>query len=906
MISEKITFYMKSQFQGSLANFEITKIDAGSSPPIFNNINLISQNSSDGTKFSGFVEYNGSVSITIRFNITLTKNINLPFSFKISLKSLASKFLVLIKPYPSNRIWFGFYPDFKINTEIKPKVMGKKIKFPNLLKLIKSKLINFFNRFLVLPNMYDYVFFDDPNSVGGIFNELYDQYQKSTGCNLRKQELPSYYAKNNTTGLRSFSTNSNTPTNSTNAKKRNKAKIKKYSMLRRSEPRKKYGLQLSPEANIRSSRLCVFKSKSKKIILKSIPPYNRSALLKNKIIKKDLSTRIIPKSNDVNNSDSVKNTSVIDILTQKKISFLKNKLKSLKCRSKSKSKSISKSKSKSCPKNTTTFVSENVSVITPITLTGDASLQSTDVNSEPSPSIIVAEENDTISDSISNIGPPITTMGNINNTGYETVYDLDSGFTGTFQRNSFESKMDTQISSSDYLSQDPDSSNTSFSVNKAANIVFDLTKKFFWEEKYELTLPEADSIKADDEAISVNIIRLDKNPKNTSDLMGIPLIEKDKNPESGLFSLEKNNTKSSEYSDSESSVNENGRNNFVISTRSQNTLLEEPDSINSKASIAIVKQPGDLDNYDQLNGAINEKDVSITGPESCAASEITDSQSRLGSIMSLSEVTSQFFDNQKYISGIFSQSDNSGVHTEENLPCPELEAIDSVSLNKDSVVGSGHAMLSKDSSCSTYDSLSILQTSDVQDTILENSTKSISQTSEKPNSDSTKNEKITISDTYKYKEATIKMPKAAAKARLFSVRYKPLAKSLVEFEFDSNRGLGIRHSICEDSFSHISPKQSNTASNYSDRSSLYSYSRGSIDYRFNDDSSIMSNDVQSLYNDAATIDSDDSINRFGYVKKERASFAIDTGDGSDYETGTIKKVYPSYKERLRPLPKTVD
>ncbi|OMJ10649.1 putative PH domain-containing protein [Smittium culicis] len=904
MISEKITLFMKSQFQGSLANFEITKIDAGSSPPIFSNIDLINHNSSDGTKFSGFVEYNGGIVITTRFKIILTKNINLPFSLKISLKSLSSKFLVLIKPYPSNRIWFGFYPDFKIDTEIKPKVMGKKIKFPNLLDLFESRLIDFFNRLLVLSNMYDYVYFDDPNSVGGIFNEFSEQYQKSAYCNLQKEEFSSSNAKNNKFNSRSSYTNSNTPVNSTNTKKMNKIQTKRISIFRRGEPGKKYGLQLNPEANARLFRLSAFKNKSNRINLKSIPSYNSSTLYNNDTFKESLPMNIISKSIDVNNSDSFKRTSAVDILTQKKITFLKNKIKSLMPRSKSKSKSISKSKPN--PKKLSSSVSKNVSDIIPTTLAGYASLQSSDVNTESSLSIILAEENHSISDSTSNIGPPLTTMENISNTEYETVYDLDSGFTGTFQRNSFDKKINTQISSTEYLSEDQNPSNTVFSVNKAANIVYDLTRKFFWEEKYEQMLPEADSIQAKDEAIGVNIIRIDKKLGFTSDLMDISLIETDKNSESGLFSSEEINTKSSEYCQSKSSTNENSRNNYIISTRSQITLLEEPASINSKKSIAIGKQSDDLDCYDGLNGALNENDNSITGPESCATSIITNSQSQVGSIMSLGEVPSQSFNNEKYTSDIFSQSDNSDIHNEENIPCPELGAVDSESLHIDSEVDSGNAILSKDSNCSIYDSSSILQTIDVLDIKLEDSTSTISKTSEKPNSDFTMKGKISISDDYKYKESVIKMPKAAAKARLFSARYKPLAKSPVEFEFDFNGGLGIRNSICEDSFNYISQKQSNTASKYSDGSSLYSYSRGSIDYRFNDNSSIMSYDVQSLYNDAATIDSDDSINKFGYVKKERASFAIDLGDGSDYETGPIKNVYPSYKERLRPLPKTIE
>ncbi|CAO3651690.1 unnamed protein product [Cunninghamella blakesleeana] len=88
----------------------------------------------------------------------------------VSLQSIQGKFKLLIKPPPSNRLWYGFEGLPKMKWNIVPLVWEKKIGHSMVVKAIIKHLEEVFSDTMVLPHMDDTTFFDNGGS-GGIYQD---------------------------------------------------------------------------------------------------------------------------------------------------------------------------------------------------------------------------------------------------------------------------------------------------------------------------------------------------------------------------------------------------------------------------------------------------------------------------------------------------------------------------------------------------------------------------------------------------------------------------------------------------------------------------------------------------------------------------------------------------------------
>ncbi|KAI9300510.1 putative integral membrane protein conserved region-domain-containing protein [Cunninghamella echinulata] len=88
----------------------------------------------------------------------------------VSLQSIQGKMKLLIKPPPSNRLWYGFEGLPKMKWNIVPLVWEKKIGHSMVVKAIIKHLEEVFSDTMVLPHMDDTTFFDNAG-FGGIYQD---------------------------------------------------------------------------------------------------------------------------------------------------------------------------------------------------------------------------------------------------------------------------------------------------------------------------------------------------------------------------------------------------------------------------------------------------------------------------------------------------------------------------------------------------------------------------------------------------------------------------------------------------------------------------------------------------------------------------------------------------------------
>ncbi|OLY82814.1 hypothetical protein AYI68_g3057 [Smittium mucronatum] len=131
-------------------------------------------------RFSGFVEYKGCISVAVKSKLSIISDSKIPTVFTIQLNSLASKFLVQINPFPSNRIWFGLYPNLQIKMSLSSSIVNKKINSESLLNFFKAKLLESFGNSIVLPNMIDYVLYKYSKSDEEIYDRFDSLFEKNS------------------------------------------------------------------------------------------------------------------------------------------------------------------------------------------------------------------------------------------------------------------------------------------------------------------------------------------------------------------------------------------------------------------------------------------------------------------------------------------------------------------------------------------------------------------------------------------------------------------------------------------------------------------------------------------------------------------------------------------------------
>lgn len=163
---------------GFLDDFVIEKVDVGNSIPFLTNPQL-SELSPQGTmKLLTDISYKGSLEIIVSTKV----NINLGSHFKqrevslqlsIKLNEITGPLEVLIKPPPSNRIWYAFASEPILNLEIEPVVSSSKISYNVVTNAIKGKFAEAIKESLVVPFYDDIVFYSTTDDIyrGGIWSK---------------------------------------------------------------------------------------------------------------------------------------------------------------------------------------------------------------------------------------------------------------------------------------------------------------------------------------------------------------------------------------------------------------------------------------------------------------------------------------------------------------------------------------------------------------------------------------------------------------------------------------------------------------------------------------------------------------------------------------------------------------
>ena len=163
---------------GFLDDFVIEKLDAGHSVPFITDPKLIELSPEGKLKLSLNMMYKGGLIIVIA-----TKgNINLGSRFRqrevsiklsITVKEVTGPMEVIIKPPPSNRIWYAFTKDPVLDLEIEPVVSSNKLSYSVITNAIKSKFAEAIKESLVVPFYDDIVFYSTEHDVfrGGIWSK---------------------------------------------------------------------------------------------------------------------------------------------------------------------------------------------------------------------------------------------------------------------------------------------------------------------------------------------------------------------------------------------------------------------------------------------------------------------------------------------------------------------------------------------------------------------------------------------------------------------------------------------------------------------------------------------------------------------------------------------------------------
>ncbi|SCU89905.1 LAME_0E06106g1_1 [Lachancea meyersii CBS 8951] len=169
---------------GFLDDFVIDRIDVGNAAPLFTHPALKELTPAGLTKIGFHVFYKGGLSLIV----STKANINLGSRFKprevtlnlsITVKEISGPVIVLIKPPPSNRIWYSFETEPFIDLDVEPIVSTKQLSYNMVTNAIKSKFREAIRESLVMPYMDDIAYYKTTTDLyrGGIWE--HDKKQHS-------------------------------------------------------------------------------------------------------------------------------------------------------------------------------------------------------------------------------------------------------------------------------------------------------------------------------------------------------------------------------------------------------------------------------------------------------------------------------------------------------------------------------------------------------------------------------------------------------------------------------------------------------------------------------------------------------------------------------------------------------
>ncbi|EPX75033.1 uncharacterized protein SOCG_02512 [Schizosaccharomyces octosporus yFS286] len=166
-----------------MSEIQVTNVDVGESVPVVNNLDLISFSEAGELNVAADILYQGDCSFKAETSAKLSLGSRIPskkvtFSLVIHLRHLSGRVRLLVKPPPSNRIWYGFYNEPKVDLHVEPIVFQKQLNNSYLLNFLRNKLLDLIFDTMVLPHMNDIAFFsDEPFPVkGGLYNSKDSKY----------------------------------------------------------------------------------------------------------------------------------------------------------------------------------------------------------------------------------------------------------------------------------------------------------------------------------------------------------------------------------------------------------------------------------------------------------------------------------------------------------------------------------------------------------------------------------------------------------------------------------------------------------------------------------------------------------------------------------------------------------
>lgn len=151
-----------------------TEVNIGNIPPILSNAMLKDMKPNGEIVFEARIDYQQPADLNsscTRVTIEATK-LNFNAVIAASVRSLSGNVRILIKPPPSDRIWWCFTEQPKMDIDIEPVVGPRAIKWGTLLSFIQKKMREGMAEAIIAPNMDDVPFFhtDGLDVRGGIFN----------------------------------------------------------------------------------------------------------------------------------------------------------------------------------------------------------------------------------------------------------------------------------------------------------------------------------------------------------------------------------------------------------------------------------------------------------------------------------------------------------------------------------------------------------------------------------------------------------------------------------------------------------------------------------------------------------------------------------------------------------------
>lgn len=174
-LAEKLDAISKSS--DIIGKVEILEIYTGSSAPLVTGIKLKELSSEGQLHVSAGVSYTGGFKVRIAAKVKLAAvstitAVEIPVELVATLKAFEGTMMILIKPPPSERIWYCFEAMPNVELDIEPAIYDTQISFSVVTNYLKTKIIDGVRNSMVFPYMQDFAFYNTAGQFyrGGIWH----------------------------------------------------------------------------------------------------------------------------------------------------------------------------------------------------------------------------------------------------------------------------------------------------------------------------------------------------------------------------------------------------------------------------------------------------------------------------------------------------------------------------------------------------------------------------------------------------------------------------------------------------------------------------------------------------------------------------------------------------------------